>query len=129
MVVHVLVNRLVVDSILTYAKIQHPREGILLLEGKTGKNEIHVKEVIIPPFAVHGYGFSTFPMYMSPMSSSIVGTAHSHPSGVLQPSIEDLNHFYSRIMVITAYPYDSENQMAIYDRDGKAVEYEIVDEK
>lgn len=90
---------------------------------------MRVREVVIPPFAVRGYGFSTFPLHMLPIDSSIVGTAHSHPSGVLQPSIEDLNHFYGRIMVITAYPYYSEKQVAIYNRDGEVVEYEIVDEE
>lgn len=110
-------------------KIQHPREGILLLRGITDKDEIRVKEVVIPPFAVHGNGFSNFPLHALPFDMSIVGTAHSHPSGVLQPSIEDLNHFYSRIMVITGYPYDSEDQIVIYDREGKAAKYEIVNGK
>jgi len=109
--------------------MQYPREGILLLKGAVNKSEVRVKEVVIPPFAVHGYGYSAFPLHMLPMDFSIVGTAHSHPSGVLQPSIGDLNHFYGRIMVITVYPYDSEEHLAIYDREGKLVEYEIVDEK
>lgn len=125
----VLINRSVIDSILTYAKIFHPKEGILLLRGTNEKGEIRVNEVVIPPFTVHGYGFSNFPLYTLPFDLSIMGTAHSHPSGVLSPSLEDLNHFYSRIMVITAYPYDSEKQIAVYDRDGIVVEYEIMDGK
>ena len=110
-------------------KIQHPREGILLLRGITDWDKIGVKEVIIPPFAIHGNGFSNFPLHMLPFDRSIVGTAHSHPSGVLHPSIGDLNHFYSKIMVITGYPYDSEIQIVIYNREGKIVKYEIEDEK
>jgi len=32
-------------------------------------------------------------------------------------------------MIITGYPYDSENQIVIYDREGKAAKYEILDGK
>ena len=125
----VLIDRSVIDSVLTYAKIFHPKEGILLLRGINKKDEISVNEVVIPPFSVHGYGFSNFPLHTLPLDLSIMGTAHSHPSGVLSPSLEDLNHFYSRIMVITAYPYSSEKQLVVYDRDGKVVEYGIIDGK
>jgi proteasome lid subunit RPN8/RPN11 len=126
---HVMIDRSVIDSILTYAKIQYPREGILLLRGKVDKNEILVDEVVIPPLAVHGHGYSQFPLHMLPMDLSIMGTAHSHPSGVLRPSVGDLNHFYSRILVITAYPYESEQQISVYDREGNTVKYEIVNGK
>jgi proteasome lid subunit RPN8/RPN11 len=126
---HVMIDRSVIDSILTYAKIQYPREGILLLRGKVDKNEILVDEVVIPPLAVHGHGYSQFPLHMLPMDLSIMGTAHSHPSGVLRPSVGDLNHFYSRILVIMAYPYESEQQISVYDREGNTVKYEIVNGK
>ena len=107
--------------------MQHPREGILLLRGAINKSEASVREVVIPPFAIRGYGYSAFPLHTLPIDLSIMGTVHSHPSGILQPSIEDLNHFYGRIMVITAYPYNSEEHIAIYNRNGKLLEYKIVD--
>ena len=53
----VRIQRVVVDSILTYAKVFHPKEGILLLRGRNEKNTILIDEVVIPPFAVHGTGF------------------------------------------------------------------------
>lgn len=93
------------------------------------KDRVQINEVVIPPLAVHGYTFSNFPLHMLPIDFSIMGTAHSHPSGILHPSIGDLNNFYGRIMVITAYPYDSERQIAVYNRDGKLVEYKIYDLK
>jgi proteasome lid subunit RPN8/RPN11 len=116
----------VIDSVLTYAKVQHPREGILLLRGKMDKNEIRVDEVVIPPLASHGRGFSSFPLHMLPLDLSIVGTAHSHPSGVLHPSLGDLSNFYGRIMIIAAYPYDSEEQIAVYSKEGRSAQYDIV---
>ncbi|MCP8309374.1 MAG: Mov34/MPN/PAD-1 family protein [archaeon] len=116
----------VIDSLLSYAKNFHPNEGILLLRGKIGKDEIIVKEIVIPPLATHGKSFSSFPLHMLPLDLSIVGVAHSHPSGVLKPSLEDLNHFYGRIMVIIAYPYSSEKDIAVFDREGNMIKYSII---
>jgi len=115
----------VVDSLLSYAQNSYPNEGILLLRGMVHKDEIIVKNVIIPPFALHGRGFSSFPLHMLPLDLSILGTAHSHPSGNLQPSVSDLNHFYGKIMVIVAYPYRSKDDMGVFDREGNKVKYSI----
>jgi len=123
----VMISRSVIESILSFAESLHPREGILLLRGRVKKDKILVNEVEVPPLAIHGHSFSNFPSHMLPIDFSIVGTAHSHPSGVLRPSIGDLNNFYGRIMVITAYPYSSKQQIAVFDRDGKVVRYDIVD--
>ena len=104
----------------------HPREAILLLKGKVDKHRILVNDTQIPPLATHGNTFSTFPLHMLPIDFSIVGVAHSHPSGALRPSVTDLNKFYSRIMVITAYPYRSEKNVAMFNREGKSLKYEVV---
>ena len=113
------------DSILTYAKICHPKEGILLLKGRKDKNRIMIDEVVIPPLSTQANGFSSFPLNVLPIDFSIIGTAHSHPSGILRPSIADSNNFYGRIMVITSYPYDSEKDLAVFSRDGIVVNYEM----
>jgi proteasome lid subunit RPN8/RPN11 len=127
MMVSVRIQRIVVDSILTYAKVFHPKEGILLLRGRNEKNTIIIDEVVIPPFAVYGTGFSSFPVHMLPADFVIVGTAHSHPSGTLIPSIGDLNNFYGKVMIITGHPYRSEQQIAIFNKEGKIVKYKIID--
>jgi proteasome lid subunit RPN8/RPN11 len=116
----------VIDSLLSYARTFHPNEGILLLRGRISKDEILVKETIIPPLATHGKGFSGFPFHMLPLDLSIVGVAHSHPSGVLKPSLEDLNNFYGRIMVIIAYPYNSKRDIGVFDREGNMIKYSII---
>ena len=122
----IIMKRSVLESILSYARACHPREGILLLRGKTKRDVIEVNEVLLPPLSVKGKFFSAFPLYMLPIDFSIVGTAHSHPSGALSPSIRDLNSFYGKIMIITAYPYRSENDIIIIDGEGKTLNYEIV---
>ena len=116
----------VINSLLSYARNSHPNEGILLLRGEISKDEIMVKEVVIPPLATHGRSFSSFPLHMLPLDLSIIGTAHSHPSGVLRPSLEDLTHFYSRIMVIMAYPYSTEKNIAVFDKEGNMIRYSII---
>jgi len=122
----ILIKRVVIESVLSYAQMLHPREAVLLLKGKVDKHRILVNDTWIPPLATHGNTFSTFPLHMLPMDFSIVGVAHSHPSGVLHPSITDLNKFYGRIMVIVAYPYQSEGDMALFNREGNRLKYEIV---
>lgn len=123
---HILIRQTLIDSILSYARGVYPNEGILLLRGKIKRDTIMVEENIIPPFATHGADFSSFPLFPLPMDASIVGAAHSHPSGALRPSVQDLNNFYGRIMVIVVYPYRSSRDLAVFNRDGKKVSYQIV---
>ena len=122
----VFVERSVVDSILSYAKLFHPRESILLLKGKVDKKKILIDDVQIPPLATHGSRFSSFPRNRLPIDFSVIGVAHSHPSGALRPSVTDLNKFYGRLMLITAYPYKSEQNIIILNRQGKPLNYTIV---
>ncbi len=122
----VCITKTVLESILTFSKHLHPKEGILLLRGKTKKDKIVVEEVILPPKAIHGKSFSAFSPFMLPFDPSIIGSAHSHPSGVLKPSIEDLNFFYGKIMVIVGFPYYSEQNIAVFNREGKMLKHEII---
>jgi len=122
----ILIKRVVIESILSYARMLHPREAVLLLKGKVDKNRILVNDTWIPPLVTHGNTFSAFPLHMLPIDFSIVGVAHSHPSGALRPSITDLNKFYGRVMVIVAYPYRSEGDMTLFDREENRLKYEVV---
>ena len=119
----------VADSILSYALDAYPREAILLLRGEAGKDQILISDLLIPPLATHGQGFSGFSKIMLPMDLSVMGIAHSHPSGLLQPSTHDLNHFYGRIMVITAYPFRSYSDIAVFNSHGDRLQYEVLPEE
>ena len=116
----------VADGILTYGQDSYPREAILILRGTAEHDEILIDEVVIPPLATHGSGFSTFSPYMLPMDFRLMGVLHSHPSGALTPSHEDLNHIYGRIMVIVAYPFRSYENIAAFDKEGSRIEIRIV---
>ena len=123
----IFIGREVIDSLLTYSRMVHPKEGILLLRGRIKKGDLYIREIVIPPLATHGMGFSSFSAYHLPMDFSIVGTAHSHPSGVLRPSIADLNHLFGRVMVIVAHPYASEKDIAVFDGEGRKLEFRIME--
>ena len=119
----------VADSILTSALDMYPRETILLLRGKSEKDQILISEILIPPLASHGLGFSGFSNVMLPMDLSLMGVSHSHPSGVLRPSTHDLNHFYGRVLVITAYPFQSYNDIAVFNSNGDKIPHEIIPDR
>ncbi|MEM1993910.1 MAG: hypothetical protein QXW32_00300 [Nitrososphaerales archaeon] len=116
----------VIKGMLDYFKALHPMEGILLLRGRVKKDAIYVEQLILPPNSIQGEGFSSFSPYALPLDLSIVGLAHSHPNGVLKPSIEDLNNFYGRLMVIATYPYRSEEDIGVFDREGACVRFKLI---
>jgi proteasome lid subunit RPN8/RPN11 len=121
---NVAIPGVLLDSMLSFARMQHPREVILLLRGSVGRSWITIEENLLPPFASSGRDFAQFSPHMLPIDFSIVGTLHSHPSGSPRPSPTDLNHFYGRIMMIVAYPY-TRDWVAVYDKRGESVSLEI----
>jgi proteasome lid subunit RPN8/RPN11 len=121
----VYVESEILNAILANATAVHPREMILLLRGKRNKNQFTVTDLIVPPLATHGKGFSGFHSYMLPMDFSLIGTVHSHPSGVAKPSLVDLHHSYGRIIMIVAFPYRNEEDVAVYDHSGEKLTLKI----
>ncbi len=85
-----------------------------------------ISDVQIPPLAIHGNAFSGFTLSRLPIDFSVIGVAHSHPSGVIYPSITDLNKFYGKLMLITAYPYQTEQNIIIFNREGKSLPYNVI---
>lgn len=115
----------VVDSLLSYSKMAHPDEGILLLRGRSKKGVVEVTSVAVPPAAVHARSYSSFNWWMLPLDMSYLGVAHSHPSGYAVPSHEDLLHATGRIMVIMGYPYSDESCIGVFDHNGNRVPFEV----
>ena len=116
------------DSIFEGAVRLYPKETFLLLRGKKSKNEVRVSDLVVPPLAVYGYGFAHLPFHMLPMDFSIVGTVHSHPSGNINPSNVDINHFFGRVLMIVGFPFASEENVAVYDSKGEKLQFQVTDE-
>lgn len=123
----VLVSRSAADGIISYSRTLHPNEAILILQGRTTKEEVIIENLVIPPFASSGPYYSGFSDYHLPFDNSYIGSAHSHPGGSNRPSLEDLNRgFYGTVSIIIAHPYE-DGTMAAYDRNGNRFEFKIID--
>lgn len=108
------------DGILTFCKMNHPNEGILILRGKSNKGNVVIDGLVIPPFSHHGPTFAGFPHSFLPFDPSYMGTVHSHPTGSAQPSVTDLHNFFGLVSMIVKSPYE-DNDIFAYDRDGKSL--------
>jgi len=112
----IVISHDLLQTVFGGAKNVYPKETILLLRGEKKKDTIIVTELVVPPLANYGRGFSSIPLHMMPMDFSIVGTAHSHPSGNLKPSHTDMNHFFGPILMIVGFPFTDEKNVAVYNR-------------
>jgi len=121
----VQIPREIFVMVLESARTLHPKETIFLLRGKATKNSLKISELLVAPTATYGRGFSTFPMHMLPMDFSIVGTIHSHPSGSLTLSFEDLNNSMGRVIIVVAFPYQGEENVAAYNREGSKLRLRV----
>ena len=115
------------EAIFEGARRLYPRETILLLRGKKRKDVIFVEELVVPPLATYGDGFANIPLHMLPIDFSIVGTVHSHPSGNLEPSDVDFNHFFGRILMIVGFPFSNQKDVAVYNSRGEKLLLQITD--
>ena len=113
------------DGILSYCKMKHPNECILILKGKSKNRHIVIDSLVIPPFSETGPTFAGFPNSFLPLDFSYVGIVHSHPVGSAEPSLEDLNNFFGLVSLIVKSPYDDEDVFA-WDREGNPVPLTII---
>ena len=113
------------DGILSYCKMNHPNEGILILRGKSKKGNIIIDGLVIPPFSESGPTFAGFPESFLPFDLSYVGIVHSHPSGSAEPSITDLHNFFGLVSMIVKSPYDDDDIFA-WDSKGNPVPITII---
>jgi proteasome lid subunit RPN8/RPN11 len=116
------------NAIFEGARRLYPKESFLLLRGKKSKNVIRVSDLVVPPLAVYGYGFANLPLHMLPIDFSIVGTVHSHPSGNINPSDVDLNHFFGRILMIVGFPFADAQNVAVYSSNGEKMPLQVTQE-
>lgn len=121
---HVTISRKAMDGIISYCKMNHPNEAILILKGKSRKGNIMVNDLVIPPFSHSGPTFAGFPHSFLPFDLSYVGTVHSHPGGSAEPSLTDLNNFFGLVSVIIKWPYKDEDIFA-WDSKGGSIDLTI----
>jgi len=121
----VLLQKDVLDSIVSYCQMKHPNEGILILKGKSKNGEIKINGLVIPPFNYSGPTFAGFPHSFLPFDMSYVGIVHSHPSGSAEPSVTDLHNFFGLVSLIIKSPYNDDSIFA-WDSGGNSISLSIV---
>ena len=120
----VLLEQTVLDSIVTFCKMKHPNEGILILKGKSRSGKIKIDGLAIPPFNFTGPTFAGFPHSFLPFDNSYIGIVHSHPAGSAEPSITDLNNFFGLVSLIIKSPYNDDSIFA-WDSSGNTIPLSI----
>ena len=113
------------DGILSYCKMKHPNECILILRGKSKSGNIIIDSLVIPPFSETGPTFAGFPNSFLPFDLRYVGVVHSHPRGSAEPSLPDLFNFFGLISLIVKSPYEDEDIFA-WDSNGNSVKMTII---
>ena len=108
------------EGILSYCKMNHPNEMVLILKGKSKKGAEFIDSLVIPPFSETGPIFAGFPSSFLPLDLSYVGIAHSHPVGSADPSLEDLNNFFGLVSIIVKSPYNEDDVFA-WDSSGNSI--------
>jgi proteasome lid subunit RPN8/RPN11 len=122
----VLVEKGLLGEMLMFAKDRHPKEAVLMLRGSVKKESITVTDYLFPPFATTNSISASYPIHMLPIDFSIVGTAHSHPSGSLQLSAQDMNNIYGRISMVMGFPYGLED-VAAYNKQAERLLVSLID--
>ena len=118
------IRKRVLKMILEASKSSYPEEFGAFLRAEKGV----IKELILLPGTVSGERHAIFRLHMLPIDFTIVGTVHSHPSGVCHPSDADLQLFggYGWIHIIVCAPYDRDSWAAFNIR-GEPTTLKVVD--
>jgi proteasome lid subunit RPN8/RPN11 len=118
------IKRYVIESLMSAGASTYPNEfGGILRSEETGI----ITDILLIPGTTAGHRHANFQLYMLPVDLSVVGTAHSHPSGALRPSEEDLSLFrrWGRLHIILGHPFMRSCWKA-YDGQGEEVHLEVV---
>jgi proteasome lid subunit RPN8/RPN11 len=118
-----VIKKKALQMILESAKSSYPNEFGALLRAEEGE----ISELILLPGTISGNSQAIFQLYMRPIDFSIVGSAHSHPSGNYSPSEADLDFFRrtGSIHVIVGYPYTMRT-WAAYNVLGERIELKVL---
>ena len=116
----VIIQNDVKDGIISYCKMNHPDEMVLILKGKSKNSVMTIDGLVIPPFSHTAPTFAGFPSSFLPLDLSYIGMVHSHPIGSEKPSLEDLNNFFGLVSVIVKSPYEDEDMFA-WDSSGSSI--------
>jgi proteasome lid subunit RPN8/RPN11 len=127
----------IAEEALTFAREAatdaHPNEYLGMMRGTKGtelglrEDGLVITDVLVIPGTETGPVSASLQTNMVPNDFRTVGSVHSHPNGVLQPSDEDLGTFGSgSVHIILGAPYGPEDWKA-FDREGNPRSLDVLD--
>lgn len=117
------------------AEDAHPNEFLGILRGTPASefdrldadDGLVVTDLLVIPGTVTGPVSASLQTNMVPNDNRTVGSVHSHPNGVLQPSDEDIATFgRGQVHIIIGAPYE-QDCWAVFDRKGEPAELDVLD--
>ncbi|MEM4710752.1 MAG: Mov34/MPN/PAD-1 family protein [Candidatus Woesearchaeota archaeon] len=113
---NIIIEQIVIDNIIKFAKANHPNEFVAFFEGKIQKKSLIITGLIYNEYLSNEN--SATPIFHFP-NKSFYGSVHSHPSGNNKPSKADREFFRKTgiINAIISYPY-KKNNISFYNHEG-----------
>lgn len=117
------ITRKCLRMILEASRDMYPNEFGAFLRAEEGV----IVELVMIPGTVSGRRHAIFQTWLLPPNLGVVGTVHSHPSGVYRPSDEDRMLFsnFSGLHIITGHPF-TEQTWAAWTNKGEQVPLTVV---
>jgi hypothetical protein len=117
------ISRDLIDLLRSVGADRHPLEFVGVLREEDGI----IHELNLLPGTISGEHSASLFVDMMPLDLHVVGSAHSHPNGVIRPSNADLLFFprVGRFHFIIGYPYGG-NDWGCFRADGTRVDMEVI---
>ncbi len=118
------IRRETLEMILAASRDTYPNEFAAVLRADEGV----VTEIMPLPGTRFGEDSALLTLHMLPVDFSVVGSVHSHPSGVPEPSGADLDlfNYFGYLHIIVGAPYTMDSWRA-WDHNGEPYPLEVVD--
>jgi proteasome lid subunit RPN8/RPN11 len=109
--------------LLEMGRESHPNEFVGVLRERNGI----LNEIDLLPGTIGRENSASLFYDMMPLDTHVAGSAHSHPNGVLRPSLADVNFFprTGRYHLIIGYPYEKENWKC-FAANGEPCDLEVI---
>jgi proteasome lid subunit RPN8/RPN11 len=124
----ITISRSIIEDLCEMAQGSHPKEMLIFLSSTKGNRDgtVHIDEMQLQAYTASGNSAATA-LGNIPMTTGIVGTAHSHPGGSTHPSDADLHLFskFGYVHAIIGEPYREEN-IKFLDKNGRRIDVGIV---
>ncbi|MFX1557994.1 MAG: Mov34/MPN/PAD-1 family protein [Promethearchaeota archaeon] len=119
----VKIKRELLDGFLALCREHHPKEFVGILKMDKGV----FTEFILPPGALTSRNTGVFFPWRIPINRDYQGSIHSHPSGTLFPSLQDLNSVFKgyKFNFIVGFPYTL-NNIKCFEKDGTELQFKVI---